>query len=216
MRRFIYILLIFCSFNIVVKGANKNVNSKIVPSQESSRWTYGAEWSYIGTIHYSTKYNYFNTEGYRQNRSSDTFGYWSNAEAMLHIGYNMKPNWNLSVYAGVMGMADIHNAATMSVRMTHYFGTIHPLHYHDTWLAFADIGTGVSIKHEPQEIVTGKLGGGYRINLSPDTKLDFIAALRLAYTHPQIMDGNDIITLKWTNRNNAFLQSFSIGMAITF
>jgi hypothetical protein len=86
----------------------------------------------------------------------------------------------------------------------------------DTWLAFADLGTGISLKHEPQEIVTGKIGGGYRINLSPGTKLDFIAAMRLAYTHPQIMDGDDMITLKWTNRNIAFIQSFSLGMSIIF
>ena len=86
----------------------------------------------------------------------------------------------------------------------------------DRWLAFIDLGTGVSIKHEPQEIWTGKLGGGYRITLSRDSKLDLIAAVRLACTHPQIIDGEDLIALEWTNRNLAFLQSFSLGISITF
>ena len=83
-------------------------------------------------------------------------------------------------------------------------------------MTFMDVGTGISFKNEPQEIWTGKVGGGYRITLSRDTKLDFIAALRLACTHPQVMDGDDKITLEWTNRNLAFLQSFSLGMSITF
>ena len=188
--------------------------STIAGSQRVPRWTFGAEWSYVSTFHYNTRFNYFNTEGYRQNEATDEFGYWHNGEALLHAGYNLNANWNLSVYAGVAGLADIHKAATLSVRLTHYFGKRYPLD--DTWLAFADLGTGVSMKSEPQEIVTGKLGGGYRISLSPFTKLDFIAALRLAYTHPEIFDGEEMITLKWTNRNTAFLQSFSIGMAITF
>ena len=214
MKRILYIILIIYSFNISVTGANKNVMSTIIGSQRVPRWTFGAEWSYVGTFHYNTKFNYFNTEGYRQNEASDKSGYWNNGEALLHVGYNLTPNWNLSMYAGVTGLADIHKAAALSIRMTHYFGKLYPLR--DTWLAFADVGTGISLKHEPQEIVTGKVGGGYRVNLSPDTKLDFIAAFRVAYTHPQIYDGDDEITLKWTNRNTAFLQSFSIGMAITF
>lgn len=214
MKRILHILLIICSFNIYVLGANKNVKCLNSSTDAVPKWTFGAEWSYVGTIHYSKKFNYFNTEGYRQNTSFDTFGYWNNGEALLHLGYNLSDRWNLSVYAGVTGLADIHKAIPVSLRVTHYFSRMYPAK--DTWLAFADLGSGVSLKQEPQEIFTGKIGAGYRINLSPDTKLDFIAALRLAYTHPQIIDGGDLITLKWTNRNTGFLQSFSIGMAITF
>jgi hypothetical protein len=214
MKRFFHIILILCSFNICILGNNKNVKEPNDAFSPISPWTFGAEWSYVGTFHYSTRFNYFNTEGYRQNRNSHHFGYWSNGEALLHVGYNLTDRWNLSVYAGISGMADIHNAVPVSIRATHYFSKDSATK--DTWLAFADLGTGLSIKHEPQEILTGKIGGGYRFSLSPDTKLDFIAAFRLAYTHPQIMDGDDMITLKWTNRNIAFLQSFSIGMAIIF
>lgn len=214
MRRIFYIILILCSFNIYVLGDNKNVKGQNDAFLPISPWTFGAEWSYVSTFHYSTRFNYFNTEGYRQNRNSHHLSYWNNGEALLHVGYNLTDRWNLSVYAGILGMADIHNAVPVSVRATHYFSKDSATK--DTWLAFADLGTGLSIKHEPQEILTGKIGGGYRFSLSPDTKLDFIAAFRLAYTHPQIMDGDDMITLKWTNRNTAFLQSFSIGMAIIF
>lgn len=213
MRRILHIILITCAFNINVIGANKNVISTGSIYQTVPRWTFGAEWSYVGTFHYSTMFNYFNTDGYRENTSSDRFGYWNNGEVLLHVGYNMREDWSLSVYVGATGLGEFHRAIPFSVRVTHLFKR-YPMT--DTWLAFADLGTGISLKHEPQEIVTGKIGGGYRINLSPGTKLDFIAAMRLAYTHPQIMDGDDMITLKWTNRNIAFIQSFSLGMSIIF
>ena len=67
-----------------------------------------------------------------------------------------------------------------------------------------------------QELATAKLGAGYRISLSRDTKLDFIAAVRLTHTHPQIIDEGDLITLEWTNRNSAFLAAVSVGMSLTF
>ena len=78
------------------------------------------------------------------------------------------------------------------------------------------LGSGISIKREPQELATAKFGAGYRISLSRDTKLDFIAAVRLTHTHPQIIDEGDLITLEWTNRNSAFLAAVSVGMSLTF
>lgn len=206
MKRLLFISLILCTFN-------NNVNGQGRPVDDYSGLTFGAEWSYVGTVHGNMRYNYFNPEGYRVNRRELMNGYWSNAEALLHVGYNFNKHWNLSFYAGVTGIADLHNAVPISLRATYLFGKDA---LSDRWLAFADIGTGVSIKSEPQEIWTGKLGGGYRLSLSRDTKLDLIAAIRLTCTRPQIIDGNDIITLEWTNRNTAWVESFSLGMSLTF
>jgi hypothetical protein len=206
MRNWLCILLIFCTFNL-------NVNGQERVCDDIPRLSFGAEWSYIGTIHYSAWYNYFSPDGYRINRHEDVNGYWGNGEVLLHVGYNFNKHWNLSLYTGMTGLADIHNAASISLRGSYYFGEDA---LKDRWMTFMDVGTGLSFKNEPQDIWTGKVGGGYRITLSRDTKLDFIAALRLACTHPQVMDGDDKITLEWTNRNLAFLQSFSLGMSITF
>lgn len=206
MKKYLYILLIICSFNINVKGDNGT-------HKDFSCISFGAEWSYIGTVHYNTWYNFFTTEGYRVNTSENANRYWSNAEVLMHLGYNFNEHWNIALYAGMTGFANFHNAVPLSLRATYYFGKDA---LKDRWLAFIDLGTGVSIKNEPQEIWTGKIGGGYRITLSRDSKLDLIAAVRLACTHPQIIDGEDLIALEWTNRNLAFLQSFSLGISITF
>lgn len=178
-----------------------------------SRLTFGAEWGYMATFHIATHNNFFSDEGYRYNYNTEEFGLWSNGEAYLNIGYNFNEYWNLSLYAGFCGMSDIHNAFPVSLRGTRYYGD-DPMN--DRWFTFVDIGSGVSMKKQPQGIMTGKLGGGYRLSLSRDTKIDITAAMRLSYTHPAIEFENEIIDLEWTNRNDATLVSISFGMAVIF
>lgn len=206
MKKILIILLLFSAFNIRVIGADKA--SRQIPGV-----TFGAEWGYVATVLTYHNYNYFSTEGYRMSEKHSAFGLGSNGEVNLHIGYNLNHQWNIALYAGFTGLTNIHNAIPVSIRATRYFGSSPEV---DRWLAFIDLGSGISIKREPQELATAKIGTGYSISLSRDTKLDFIAALRLTHTHPQIVDDGDIITLEWTNRNSAFLAAVSIGMSLTF
>lgn len=213
MKRLLHIILIICAFNINVNGSNKNVKQQTCLNLSKKSISYGVEWGYIATVHRITRANFFNIEGSRENIKESRFGLWSNAEVLLHLGYNLSDCWNLSIYSGVTGLTDLHYAVPISLRATYY---LTPNTMMDRWLVYADIGSGVSLKKEPQEILTGKIGGGYRINLSQRTKLDFIASLRLSYTHHQIIDGNDLVPLQQTNRNSALMESISLGMSITF
>lgn len=205
MRKFISIfpLIMFC--------LSLNAQSNTVSTYP--RLTFGAEWGYVSTFHVSSHSNFFSDEGYRYNHHSQEFGYWSNGEAYINIGYNFDEHWNLSLYTGFCGMVEIHNVFPISLRATRYYGS-NPLK--DRWFTYIDAGSGVSLKKEPQEILTGKLGGGYRISLSKDTKIDFMASMRVAYTHPTIEFEGETIDLEWTNRNDAVLISVSIGMAVVF
>ena len=182
-------------------------------SEDYPRITYGAEWSYLVSAFSAYHYNYFSPEGYRYNSKGASSGLLGSGEGLLHVGYNVTDSWNLAIYAGFTGISDIHNAVPVSFRATHYFKEDRK---GDRWFTFADAGTGISIKKQPQEIVALKLGGGYRVSLSRDTKLDFNAALRCTYTHPDIYFDYELITRRWINRNNAIVLSASVGMAVTF
>ena len=175
--------------------------------------TFGAEWNYIATVYTSYHYNFFSPEGYRYNQSDSRSGWNNNGEALIHVGYNINDAWNISLYTGVTGYSDIHNAIPISVRMTRIWSN-NPTE--DSWLTFIDAGTGISLKNEPQETFSGKIGAGYRLALSRVSKLDFLVSARCAYTHPQIYFSNEPITLRWTNRNDCMLLSLSLGMALTF
>lgn len=186
-----------------------------VPAREKNfpRWTFGAEWGYVATVQSGFHHNFFSTEGYRIDLQGNEFKYKSNADLYFHAGYNLNRNWNISLYIGYAGVDDIHTVVPMSLRGTRYFKENE---VGDRWLAFIDLGSGVCIKKDPQEILVGKVGGGYRFSLSADTKIDLLCSVRMTYTHPQIMYDNEIISMRWTNRNNAYVGAASIGIGITF
>ena len=177
------------------------------------RFTFGAEWGYVATIQSGHHHNFFSPEGFRVDDRGNVFKYHSNADVYIHAGYNFNSNWNLSLYIGYAGVDDLQKVMPLSLRATHYFG-IDP--EADRWFAFGDIGSGFSIKTHPEEILSGKLGGGYRMSLSRTTKLDFIAALRFFYTHPDIEYFGEIIAPEEINRNNAYSTSLSLGISLTF
>lgn len=190
------------------------VTSLAAQSREDfPRITYGAEWSYVGSVFSAYHYNFFSPEGYRYDTREAAAGFNSNGEALVHVGYNVSDKWNLAIYTGFTGISDIHNAIPLSFRATRLF---EPNKNGDRWFTFADAGTGISVKKQSQEIAALKLGTGYRVSLSRDTKLDFNAAIRCTYTHPDIYFEHEIISHRWINRNDAIVVSASIGMAVTF
>lgn len=181
--------------------------------EDFPRITFGAEWSYVAYVFSAYHYNYFSPEGYRYNSRGTATSFVSNGEALFHVGYNVTGNWNLAIYTGITGISDFHNAIPLSFRATRL---LKPKTNGDRWFTYAEAGSGISLKKQMQEIATLKLGGGYRVSLSRDTKLDFNAAIRCAYTHPDINFEHEIISQKWINRNAAIAVSASIGMAVTF
>ena len=177
------------------------------------RLTYGLEWGYIGVFYSGYHYNFFAPEGYRVDPRGYSLMYDSNAEGYFHVGYNMTEKKNISLYAGLSAIENYHHTLPVSIRYTRYYGIDH---LRDTWFSFIDLGSGCSIKVHPQFILTGKFGGGYRMSLSRDTKLDFLISLRSVLTHPDIVYDDTPIRYDRVKRNNAYVSAFSIGMALTF
>lgn len=182
-------------------------------TESAPRFTFGAEWGYIGTFYSGYHFNFFAPEGYRADPRHYEFTYISNAEAYLHAGYSFNEKYNLSLYLGFTSIGEYHHAIPISVRLTRYYRENHKK---DRWLAFIDLGSGASIKEHPQELLSGKAGLGYRLSLSRSTKLDFIAALRTVLTHPDVDYYGTIIEHDRINRNNAYMSAFSLSMALTF
>ncbi len=206
MKRLLVILLTISAFNFYVCAQERG-------EKPLSRLTYGLEWGYVATMYNGYHYNFFAPEGYRVDTPVSSFDYISNADMYLHVGYNLNTKWNLSLYVGYEGIADMHKAVPVSLRMTRYFGSDAAA---DRWFSFVDLGSGICIKQHPQEILTGKLGGGYRLALNRNAGLDFIVSARFIYTHPEIIYDKQPIPINRINRNNAYIGALSIGMALTF
>lgn len=188
------------------------MNGMKVYDPELKRFTFGTEWGYVSSFHCGMHHNFFSDVGYRVDIRSQDFGYLSNADAYLHFGYNLDENWNLSLYAGIAGVYDIHKIIPLSIRTTRYF---RPSAKDDRWFAFLDAGSGISTSSHPQATLNGKLGAGYRISLSRAAKLDFSLAFRMTLTHPEIEYDGYLVDFSKINRNNAYVSAIAISMTLT-
>lgn len=206
MKKLSLILLIICLFNNYVNARN-NVQ------EPYPKLTIGLEWGYIVSLNSIYHYNFYAPEGFRVDEKGSRWGFTSNADMYLNVGCNLTPEWNLSLYIGYAGVGDYHKILPISIRGTRYFGTDLT---QDRWFAFADAGSGICLKTPVQEILTAKIGAGYEMSLSKDTKLNFIVSARSTYTHPGIQFDDHRIPMKNTNRNNAIVSALSFGLGLTF
>ena len=175
--------------------------------------TFGAEWGYMPVLFSGHHYYFFDPDGFRVDDKDTAFGYFTNGEVTLHVGYNFNEYWNLSFHTGYSGAGYFNPVVPMSLRITRYLGDDH---LSDRWFTFFEGGSGISLNKRPQEIFNGKIGGGYRMSLSRFTKLDFIAAFRMLYTHPDIVYYGYEISRELTNRNDGHVGSFFFGLSLTF
>ena len=204
MKRLILILMLIVPLTMKAEGVHEYGFKRI---------TFGAEWSYIASFHYGIHHNFFSEEGYRVNLNQQAMGYWSNGEVHLHVGYNLTNDWNLAFYTGFAGVHNFNHVMPMTLRATRYFKENEKS---DRFFCFIDGGSGVCLKARPQMTATGKAGGGYRISLSKTTKMDILLAYRMSLVHPEIVFDGYTVTDDKTNRNNAYVSSFSIGVSLSF
>lgn len=203
MKKTLVILLIFTCFNIIVKAE----------SRHDSKFIYGVEWGYVATIQSGYHYNFFAPEGYRVDDYGNSFCYQSNADAYLFVGREIGKLWTLSLYMGYAGVGDIHEVIPVTIRATRYMKEDNSS---DRWFTFIDAGSGISVNKPIQEIITGKIGGGYRIALGGECNLDLLLSVKMTYTHPEIIYDKKPIDISRINRSNAYLNAVSVGLSISF
>ena len=205
MKRGLLILVVLFSCTVSAIGR--------VPQVSYPKWTFGTECSYNATFYEGYHHYFISSDGFRDEIIKGSLTYHNNIEVNIHGGYNFNNNWNLSLYIGYAGLGGFHHAIPVTLRTTRYFGE-DPMT--DRWFAFVDLGSGISLKDNPQEIYSGKIGGGYRLTLSRLTKVDFIFALKTVYTHPDIEYYGEKIEANFINRNDGLASSISLGIGLTF
>lgn len=206
MKKFILISLILCLFNNNVKAQDEG-------GETYPKFTLGLEWGYIASMTTFYHYNFYAPEGFRVDEKGLLWGCMSSADVYLNVGWNINPVWNLALYIGYAGVGNLHKSLPVSIRGTRYFKANMP---QDRWFVFADGGSGICLKTPVQEILTGKIGGGYQMSLSSDTKLNFLFSARGTFTHPSVYYDSNRIPMNRTNRNNAVVGAVSIGLGLTF
>lgn len=206
MKKLTIILLIISIFNINVKAQETDMETY-------PKFTFGLEWGYVASFHTLYHFDYSAPDDFRIDEYGRGAGYRSNADVYVNAGWNINHLWNLSLYIGYAGVGEYHSVMPISIRGTRFFGE-NPLA--DRWFAFVDVGSGICLKTPLQEIAAGKIGGGYQMSLSRDTKLNFLFSARTTYTHPNIYMDDIRIPMDRTNKNNALVSALSVGLALLF
>lgn len=205
MKKLISIFLIFAASSVM--------HAEDTSSEHRNDFTFGVELNYIAAFHCAIHHNFFSEIGYRVDLKDNQFKYISNNDLYLHCGYNLNKRWNMSLYLGLSGVYDVNTIIPLSLRATRYFREDAK---GDRCFAFMDLGSGLSLTRHPQAPASGKIGAGYRISLSPASKLDFLLAYRMVLARPEIdFDGYEV-PVNRINRNNAYVSAMSIGVALTF
>lgn len=182
-------------------------------ADDSKKFNIGIEWGYVASFHYGIHYNFFSQEGYRVDQNYNRISYKSNAEVYLHLDCNLNRDMILSLYAGYSGVRDFGDIIPVSLRITRM---LNQNSKGDRWLVFLDAGSGICLKKNPQEIVCGKIGTGYRIALSRDSSLMLLFAYRMTLTHPEIIYDDYKVPSNMINRNNAYVSALSMGISLSF
>lgn len=206
MKKLSLIVLIICLFN-------NNVKANTEEGESYPKFTFGLEWGYIASLHSAYHYYFLAPDGFRVEEQGNAMQYTSNADMYFNIGWNISEVWNISAYIGYTGVGRFNNALPVSIRGTRYFGHNPSA---DRWFAFIDLGSGLCLKTPLQEIFAGKIGGGYQISLSRDTKLCFLLSARSTFTHPSIYFDSSMIPMNDTDRNNALVNAVSVSIGLVF
>lgn len=196
---------------ILLTGLASSIATHALEKSARQRFSWGVDWSYSAVFFSGHHYNFYAPEGFRVDTRENGFGYMTNGEFHFHAGYDLNPFWNIAAYAGFAGASALHHIVPVSLRITRFFEHDET---NDRWFTFIDAGSGICLKAPVQEIFTGRIGGGYRISLSERTKLDFVASVHAIYTHPEIYYFGERINMNRINRNNSYIGSVSLGIAL--
>ena len=178
-------------------------------SRANPLYSFGVEYGYIAQHHIYSHFNYVADGGYRVNHEDVDITYTTNAQVLAHFGVNLGRHTNLAVYGGYQGITRKQRIFPMTLRFTGLFGQPDDK---GRWLAYA--GGGVGFKGSKQmfgNAVVGHIGGGYRLTLTRETKLDFLAAIQSTYWHPNTF--SESIDVR---RSNELLLGLNLGIGLTF
>lgn len=206
MRRYILILLPLLAAVLNASAARPSS----VPF-----FKYGLEWGTTGTLYTTMHQNYTAEEGYRVDDNRDYWTYISNAFFLANIGFNITERLSLGVYSGYSGISTENRIIPLTGRASFYPKGIAS----DGMVCFLDGGVGFKdIKNPSAVCMLGSLGSGYHLALSRSVSIDFLANLRYALDHPEIIDPDSgkAVPSGHIRRNNASYCSINFSIAINF
>ena len=175
----------------------------------------GVEWGYTQCVFQTRNYNFISEEGYRVYEKNSAFYAHANAQILANIGYRLSEQVTLSLYSGYIGVGAQNRLIPVLLRASYFPYTDSK----DGWFGYAQGGTAWHV-HSTQGRMAwlATLGGGYRLRLSTDARLDLLVGLKYLHDHPSIPnpEGPGNVPEHNIRKNNAGYCALDISLAISF
>lgn len=176
---------------------------------------FNIEWGYSATLFESHNYIYYDDYGSRIPDKYTGLARMSNAYLLAGAGFNVGGKSNIGIQSGYCGIARDRNIIPLLFRYKYAFAGSSD----DGAIFIAGAGVGFPVNTTSDAVVvSGSIGGGYRLVLSGKTSIDIQCTARLAYDRPEVFQkgSNRPVPAGRILRNDAFYGSLNIGLAINF
>ena len=179
------------------------------------RFTFGVEWGYSQCFLLNRDYNFISEEGYRVYEQNLGFLWHPNAQLLASVGYQLGERSTLAVYGGYIGVGKNNRLLPVMLRYSYFPST----HSEDGLFAYAQGGLAWHVHATAGRMGwLGTLGGGYRIRLSRDVRLDLLVGLKYLHDHPSIPnpEGPGNVPEHNIRKNTAGYCALDISFAVNF
>ena len=208
-RKILIMLLLLATLSPTAKGQT------LPAGRFFERFVLGVEWGYTQCVFLSRNYNFISEEGYRVYEKNSRFYGHANAQLLASVGYRLSDQVTLAAYGGYIGVGDDNRLIPALLRVSYFPST----DSEDGLFAYAQGGAAWHV-HSVQGSTAwlGTLGGGYRLRLSTDTRLDLLVGLKYLHDHPSIPnpEGPGNVPEHNIRMNNAGYCALDISLAISF
>ncbi|MBR4228154.1 MAG: hypothetical protein IKR72_03535 [Bacteroidales bacterium] len=181
---------------------------------QSARVLYGVEWGYDLTLIDSYHRNYTDAvDGYRIDDEGIKAMFYSNGHAAAHIDLEFARKFGVGLYAGYAGIEQRSRFYPLSLRFSYFAKSFDT----DGSFYFLEGGAGI---HESRNTVSpfGKLGYGYRMNLTRRASMDFSASARCAFDHPPVYDDTNrgYVEEEFVRRSDSLYGALVFSISLNF
>lgn len=180
-----------------------------------SRFQLGLEWGYSQCLYRNWSYNYFSEEGYRVYDNPHGPHLHPNGLILARVGWRLDERFGAALCAGYAGAGQDNRLLPLLLRLSWFPKTDGC----DGPFAFVQGGPLWHIRGEGRPAAWMEtLGGGYRIALDGDFRLDFALGVKFFQDHPLIPNPEAPGNVPTHNilKNNAGYCALDLTVALSF
>ena len=169
---------------------------------------YGVEWGWAASVFSRIHASYYAEEGYIVDDRYSKGSFHSNGTLRGFVGCNIGKRWNITSGIAVQGLGEDTRAYVVSTYASYFLGAGD--------FVYLGLGAGSEFEEPHEKVSLSTLGYGHRYRLTRSLAIDTKINIQGAYVHPDIYDEGSLVPESRTRKNDAFIVSIGLSLALVF